>query len=170
MERKTVLATATIGRVHGVDGFLKIYPFSGEVDHLISLDEAELVLRTKERIKVTVKDTMMHQDDLLMRFAEYPTREKAKMLSGSTMYIPRDKCPPLEEGEYYIADLYGMGMYYEGERVATVVETSEGAQALLLHAKTADGKVFLVPNMKPFVLKVDTGSNQIILGMKEVLS
>ena len=89
MEKKTVLATATVGRVHGVDGFLKIYPLSGEYDHLLHLDEAFLELRSKERVKVTVKDTKMHQDAVLMRFNEYPDREKAKVLSGSVMYIDR---------------------------------------------------------------------------------
>ena len=108
---------------------LKIYPLSGEYDHLLHLDEAFLELRSKERVKVTVKDTKMHQDAVLMRFNEYPDREKAKVLSGSVMYIDRSKCPPLEEGEYYIADLYGMSVVYQGKEVGVVEDTSEGAQA-----------------------------------------
>lgn len=170
MEKKTVLATATVGRVHGVDGFLKIYPLSGEYDHLLHLDEAFLELRSKERVKVTVKDTKMHQDAVLMRFNEYPDREKAKVLSGSVMYIDRSKCPPLEEGEYYIADLYGMSVVYQGKEVGVVEDTSEGAQALLLHVRGKDGKIHIVPNMKPFVGKVDADKGEIILDMEDVLN
>ena len=155
MEKKTVLATATVGRPHGVEGFLRIYPLSGEYEHLLKLDEALLELKNKEKVKVTVKDVKMHQDALLMRFNEYADREKAKLLSGSLMYISRDKCPPLKKGEYYIADLYDAPLVFEGERVGTVVDTSEGAQALLLHVRTEDGRIFLVPNMKPFIEKVD---------------
>lgn len=170
MEKKTVLATATVGRVHGVDGFLKIYSLSGEIDHLLTLDEAKLVLKSKEEVFVTVKDIKMHQDELLMRFYNYETREKAKTLSGAVMYIAREKCPPLEEGEYYIADLYGMKIYYDGSEVAEVVDTSEGAQALLLHAKKKDGKIVLIPNMKPFVSRVSLDDGRIYLETGDVLS
>lgn len=170
MEKKTVLATATVGRPHGVEGFLRIYPLSGEYEHLLKLDEALLELKNKEKVKVTVKDVKMHQDALLMRFNEYADREKAKLLSGSLMYISRDKCPPLKKGEYYIADLYDASLVFEGERVGTVVDTSEGAQALLLHVRTEDGRIFLVPNMKPFIEKVDMEKGEIVLAMKELLS
>ena len=170
MEKKTVLATATVGRPHGVEGFLKIYSLSGEYKHLLKLDEAVLELKDKEKVRVTVKDVKMHQDCLLMRFNEYADREKAKILSGSLMYISRDKCPPLKKGEYYIADLYGASVFYEGKPVGVVVDTSEGAQALLLHVKCDDGKIYLVPNMKPFIEKVDAEKGEIILSMKEVLS
>ena len=127
-------------------------------------------LKNKEKVKVTVKDVKMHQDALLMRFNEYADREKAKLLSGSLMYISRDKCPPLKKGEYYIADLYDAPLVFEGERVGTVVDTSEGAQALLLHVRTEDGRIFLVPNMKPFIEKVDMEKGEIVLAMKELLS
>ena len=122
------------------------------------------------KVKVTVKDVKMHQDAILMRFNEYADREKAKLLSGSLMYISRDKCPPLKKGEYYIADLYDAPLVFEGERVGTVVDTSEGAQALLLHVRTEDGRIFLVPNMKPFIEKVDMEKGEIVLAMKELLS
>ena len=170
MEKKTVLATATVGRPHRVEGFLRSYPLSGEYEHLLKLNEALLELKNKEKVKVTVKDVKMHQDALLMRFNEYADREKAKLLSGSLMYISRDKCPPLKKGEYYIADLYDAPLVFEGERVGTVVDTSEGAQALLLHVRTEDGRIFLVPNMKPFIEKVDMEKGEIVLAMKELLS
>ena len=170
MEKKTVLATATVGRGHGVEGFLRIYPLSGEYDHLLSLDKAQIELKNKERVHVTVKDTKMHQDALLMRFAEYPDRERAKLLSGGVMYIARDKCPPLEDGEYYVADLYGMDVCYSSTILGKVVDTSEGAQALLLHVRDNDGKIHLVPNMKPFVERVDIENGRIILEMLEVMN
>ncbi len=170
MEKKNVLATATVGRPHGVEGFLRIYSLSGEYEHLLKLDSAILELRNKQRINVTVKDTKMHQDSVLMRFNEYPDRERAKELSGSVMYITRDKAPKLEKGEYYIADLYGMSVFFEDERLGVVVDTSEGSQALLLHVKAEDGKTYLVPNMKPFVECVDTENGCIRLQMKEILS
>lgn len=170
MEKKNVLATATVGRPHGVEGFLRIYSLSGEYEHLLKLDSAILELRNKQRINVTVKDTKMHQDAVLMRFNEYPDRERAKELSGSVMYITRDKAPKLEKGEYYIADLYGMNVLFKDERLGVVIDTSEGSQALLLHVKAEDGKTYLVPNMKPFIECVDTENGCIRLQMKEILS
>ena len=39
-----LLSTATIGKTHGVEGFLRVYSLSGEYAHLKKLREAVAVL------------------------------------------------------------------------------------------------------------------------------
>lgn len=158
-----MLATAQIGRTHGVDGFVRIHPFSDETEHLEVLDSC--LIRTKEgrSIKCTVKDHKAHSDSFLMRFCGYESREKASLLSGGVMYIDRDKGAKLEEGEYYIADLFGLDMICEGEKIGTVESVCDGAQADYLLVRKTDGSTMLVPNMDVFVSKPDFGKGTIEL-------
>ena len=99
-----------------------------------------------------------------MRFKDYNTPEKARSLSQSIIYIPREAAPKLKKGEYYVADLYGMEVLVDGNRVGVVEDTIEGAQALMLSVrKDSDGKLYLVPNLPVYVSSIDIDGNTLVL-------
>ena len=50
--KASLLAAATIGRTHGLDGYLRLYPLSGEIEHLMKLEEAVIRLRDGSEKKV----------------------------------------------------------------------------------------------------------------------
>src|SRR6185295_16929050 len=43
----------------------------------------------------------------LLKLAQVPDRNAAELLRGQPLAVPRAALPPLEEGEYYLADLVG---------------------------------------------------------------
>lgn len=150
-----MIATASIGRSHGVEGFLRVTPYSGSVEHLLSLDEGVALTREGREVRLSVDAVRMHADCLLMRFVGYSQREKAQRLSGSVLYVRREKASALEEGEYYIADLYGLALVSGGRTVGKVEAVADGAQADYLIVRTDDGRSVIVPNMAPFVSRPD---------------
>ncbi len=163
-----LLSTATIGRTHGVEGFLRIYSLSGEYTHLKKLKNAVAVLPDGKEKLLSVLQVRSQGDLFLMKFAGYETPESARMLSGSVMKVKRSDARKLKKGEYYIADLYGLTMVYKGEPVGIVKDVSEGAQAMLLQVER-NGKVFLVPNLPVFVSSPDFDSGEIELLMGDLL-
>ena len=167
---KQLLATATVGKTHGVEGFLRISSLSGEYDHLLKLDSAILLTKDGKQVAVSVDDVKVHSSQILFRFAGYDSPEKARFLSGSVMYIPREKAPRLKKGEYYIADLIGLDVVHEGECVGKVEYLSDGAQGLYLNVRTAEGDIRIVPNLPAFVSKPDFEKGSITLLMKELLT
>ena len=99
-----------------------------------------------------------------MRFNGFETPEKARNLSQSILYIPREAAPRLKKGEYYVADLYGMEVLCDQKRVGVVEDTVEGAQALMLVVrKDQDGKTYFVPNLPVYVSDIDIESNTLVL-------
>ena len=169
MANRSLLATAKVGRTHGLDGFVRIESLSGEYEHLANLDEAVIRTREGKEIKVTVDGCRVQAETFLMRFEGYSSPEKARFLSGGVMYITRDRAPKLEEGEYYVADLFDLDMILEdGTSVGKVESVSEGAQALLLQVRNKEGKLFLVPKMDQFVGSIDFEKGTITLLMKEL--
>ena len=66
-----LLATATVGKTHGVNGFIKINSLSGEYDHLMKLDSCILKTRDGKQVAVTIEDIAVHSSNILFKFIGY---------------------------------------------------------------------------------------------------
>ena len=163
-----LLSTATIGRTHGVDGFLKVYSLSGEYAHLKKLKSAVALLPDGKEKLLSVLQVRSQGDLFLMKFSGYETPESARMLSGSVLKVRREDARKLRKGEYYIADLYGLRVMHGGEECGIVKDVSEGAQAMLLQVER-NGRIYIVPNLPVFVSKPDFRSGTIELLMGELV-
>ncbi len=159
-----LLATATIGKTHGTDGFVRIYPFSGEYAHLEKLSECTVRLPDGEEKTIHIESSAKKGELFLMKFREYPAPETARALVRGVILIPRERAPKLKKGEYYVADLYSMDVIYDGRKVGSVAYTMEGAQALLLAVRRDDnGKEYIVPNLPVYVKDVSVENNSLTL-------
>ncbi len=163
-----LLSTATIGKTHGVNGFLRVYSLSGEYGHLRKLKECIVRFPDGTEKPLSVSAVSSQGSLFLMRFSGYETPESARMLSGATIRVRRSDANRLREGEFYVADLYGLAVVCGGETVGTVRSTSEGSQALMLHIEH-DGHEYLVPYLPVFLSRPDFSSGTIELRMKELL-
>ena len=164
-----LLATATVGKTHGVNGFIKINSLSGEYDHLMKLDSCILKTKDGKQVAVTIEDIEVHSSNILFKFIGYDSPEKARYLSGSVMYIPRSKAPKLKAGEYYIADLIGLSIVYNQEVLGKVEYLSDGAQGLYLNVRNDKGDIKIIPNIPQFVSKPDFNKKEIVLLIKELM-
>lgn len=168
--KASLLAAATIGRTHGLDGYLRLYPLSGEIEHLMKLEEAVIRLRDGSEKKVIAESIRLVSGDALIRFRGYDTPEKARVLAGGVLFIERSLAPELGEGEFYVADFYGLDVISDGVRAGTIEDTSEGAQAIMLHIRCNDGRIRLVPYLPVFLSHPDFDKGTIELLMPELLS
>lgn len=168
--KASLLAAATIGRTHGLDGYLRLYPLSGEIEHLMKLEEAVIRLRDGSEKKVIAESIRMVSGDALIRFRGYDTPEKARVLAGGVLLIERSQAPELDEGEFYVADFYGLDVISDGVKAGTIEDTSEGAQAIMLHIRCNDGRIRLVPYLPVFLSHPDFDKGTIELLMPELLS
>ena len=84
-------------------------------------------------------------------FAEVPDRTAAEKLRGTALTVPRSALPPLEEGEYYHADLIGLpAVSTDGEALGTciAVDNFGAGDVLEIQRPSVDGKPgkkFMVP-------------------------
>ena len=82
----------------------------------------------------------------IARFAEVADRNQAEALRGTLLTVPRSALPPLEEGEYYYADLIGLAAVSDaGAALGTVVAVENFGAGDLLEIERPDGKRFMVP-------------------------
>ena len=133
------LAIGIVRTSHGVQGYVKVKSFSGETAHLLKLRSVRLVKDNKEKDYV-VEDAAPFSGGVLLKFAGVDSPEEAKLLAGFEIWAEREEAAPLEEGEYYTADLHGCGLYLEGERVGTVTGMTESGFYDLLIVSTEKGE------------------------------
>jgi 16S rRNA processing protein RimM len=80
------------------------------------------------------------------RFAEVNDRNAAEALRGQVVTVERSALPPLEEGEYYHADLLGLPCEtMEGEPVGKVVAVENFGAGDILEIEQPGGRLAMVP-------------------------
>ncbi len=161
------LAVGIVRTSHGVRGYVKVKSFSGETAHLLKLRSVRLVKGNKEKDYV-VAEAAPFSDGVLLKFAGIDSPEDAKQLAGYEIWAEREDAAPLEEGEYYTADLHGCGLFLEGERVGTVTGMTESGLYDLLIVRTEKGER-LVPFDGRCIGKVATEEGYIELLDEELL-
>ena len=136
---KPVTLAAIVG-AHGVTGEVRLKLFGEGVATLKrhkSFNEEALTLKN-------LRDD--GKGGAIARFAEIADRNAAEALRGTLLTVPRSALPPLEEGEYYHADLLGLAAVSDtGEPLGTVVAVENFGAGDILEIERPDGKRFMVP-------------------------
>ena len=126
-----VVLAAVIG-AHGVGGEVKVKPFTDDLAAWRSFNDGAL--------------TLVSLRGLVARFEEVRDRDAAEALRGTLLTVPRASLPPLEEGEYYHADLIGLPVHDEpGALLGHIAAVEDFGAGDLLDVERADGRRFMVP-------------------------
>lgn len=123
---------AAVTGPHGIAGEVKLKLFADDVAAFTSFNNGALTLRSLR--------------GNIARFAEVPDRNAAEALRGTELTVPRSALPPLEEGEYYHADLLGLPAASEtGEAIGQVVAVENFGAGDVIEIERPNGKRFMVP-------------------------
>ena len=135
------IALAAVAGAHGVKGELRLKLFSDGVESLSR--HQKLHVGGVERRLLSIRDSGKMA---VARFEGIADRSAAEALRGSLVDVERSALPPLEEGEYYHADLVGLSVVDSGgSTVGTVTAVENYGAGDLLEIESADGKRSLIP-------------------------
>ena len=163
------VAVARIGKTHGVKGYVRLISFSGSYDHIHDIGEAVIVSRDKKEQRVTIVDVRPLGDQVLVKLAGYDSPESVRVFSGSELWADRKHAAPLLQGEYYISQLIGCSLYFEGVVRGKVTGVAEIGHSDLLEVETPDAGFRYVPLKDEFIGAVDTESGRIELLVSWIL-
>lgn len=132
---------AAIAGAHGVRGEVRLKLFTDSVASLAA-HSAVLVNGREHRI-LHVGGTAKSPTARLEGVSD---RTAAEGLRGALIEVQRDALPPLEEGEYYHADLIGLPCVdRNGAPVGTVVTVENYGAGDLLEIEVESGRRSLIP-------------------------
>lgn len=135
------VALAAVAGAHGVKGEVRLKLFTDSPSSL-ALHEIVYVGGASRRL-ISVRDG---GKTAVARFEGIVDRSAAEALRGSLVEIDRAALPPLEEGEYYHADLVGLPCVdHQGQPIGTVVAVENFGAGDLLEIELSNGKRSLIP-------------------------
>ena len=149
------IALAAVAGAHGVKGEVRLKLFSDSVEGLSR--HKKLYVGGAERRLLSVRPGK----NPVARFEGVDDRSAAEALRGSLVEIDRSALPPLEDGEYYHADIIGLPCEdRDGNAIGTVVGVENYGAGDLLEVELDGGKRSLIP-FKPGI--ADLADGRIIL-------
>lgn len=143
-----------MGRVvgaHGIRGWLKIFSDADPREALLGYSPWWLH-RDQEWVPFELIDGAIHGKGLIAKLKDIDDRTQAESLYGLEIAVKRDQLEPLEEGEYYWADLLGLEVStIDGVGLGVVEKIFEtGANDVLI---VRGEKEHLIPYVRSDVIK-----------------
>jgi 16S rRNA processing protein RimM len=108
---------------------------------------------------------------MLIRLEGINNPEDARILSNQDLFLPADRLPDLEEGNYYYRQLIGIRVEDdEGNHMGEIVEIIEtGANDVYVIFNKEEGKETLIPAIQSVIQKIDIESNLMVVNRLEWL-
>jgi len=143
----------------GVLGWVKVQPFSEEIDGLLDFPVWHLG-RGAEWREVNVSEAHVQGKTLVARLPGCNDRDAAAALKGLEVAVPREALPQAAENEYYWSDLIGMEvMNTQGVALGKVSDVlGTGANDVLV---VEGERERLIPFVKQVVLEVDQSARRL---------
>jgi 16S rRNA processing protein RimM len=135
------VALAAVAGAHGVKGEVRLKLFSDSAASLASHEK--LHVGGVERRLLGVREG---GKSAVARFEGISDRSGAEALRGQLVEVDRAVLPPLEEGEYYHADLIGVPCVdRHGAPIGSVIAVENFGAGDLLEVELPDGRRSLIP-------------------------
>ncbi len=145
------IALAAVAGAHGIKGEVRLKLFSDSAESLAA--HKTLFVGGQPRRLLAVRPGKVP----VARFEGVADRTAAEAMRGQLVEVDRSALPPLEEGEYYHADLIGLDCFdREGASIGKVAAFENFGAGDLLDVELADGRRSLIP-FKPGIADLEGG-------------
>lgn len=158
-----LITLAAIVRAHALSGELALKLFNPDSELLNGLREVVLRLPSGEQRPGTVLAVRRNAEGALVRIAGVTTREEAEALRGTLLCVARAALPPLEDGEYYLADLPGLSVRLQDGTVVGHVEDVIEYPTVNALVVLAEGRVREVPDLPRYLLEVRVADGFVVV-------
>lgn len=157
MDKESMLRVGVITSTHGVRGEVKIYPTTDDVKRFKKLKEAYIDMGN-ELVKISGENCKFFKNIVIMKFKEFNNINEVEKYKQKDILVTRENALPLEEGEFYIADLIGLKVITDdGKTLGILQDVMEtGANDVYIVKDDKTGKEILLPAIKQCILDINT--------------
>jgi len=166
---KEKLEVGQIVNTFGIKGFVKIYPFVNDINRFDDLKKIYVKTKNQEN-ELEIEEVKYQKNMVLIKFKGIETPEDANKLRNAYVLIDRKDAIPLEEGEFFIADLLGLPVFLDtGEKLGVLDDIYNTGSSDIYVVKNELGKQFLLPYIDDVIKKIDLENSKIIVHLIEGL-
>ena len=167
--KKEKLEVGQIVNTFGIKGFVKVYPYVDDISRFDNLKKVYIKSKNIDK-ELPIEDVKYHKNMVLIKFKGIETVEEAEKLKNAYVEIDRADAIPLEEGQYFIADLLGLDVYLDtGEKLGVLEDIYNTGSSDIYVVKNELGKQFLLPYIDEVIKKIDIEEGKITVHIIEGL-
>ena len=157
------LEVGQIVNTFGIKGYVKIYPYVDDIKRFDKLKNVYIILKKQEKV-LEIEDVKYHKNMVLVKFKGINSVEEAEALRQAYVEIDRKDAIPLEEGQYFIADLLGLEVFTdEGSFLGKVNDIFNTGSNDIYEVKDELGKQILLPGIAEVIKDVNLEEGKIIV-------
>lgn len=167
--KKERLEVGQIVNTFGIKGFVKIYPYVDDITRFDNLKKVYIKSKKNDE-ELQIEEVKYQKNMVLVKFKGIETVENAEKLRNSFVEIDRADAIPLEEGQYFIADLLGLDVFLDtGEKLGVLEDIYNTGSSDIYVVKNELGKQFLLPYIDEVIKQINLEEGKIIVHIIEGL-
>ncbi|MVT69150.1 ribosome maturation factor RimM [Bradyrhizobium pachyrhizi] len=161
------VCVARIGAAHGVRGAVRLWTFTE--DPLAVKDYGPLMTKDGTR-QFEVTHVREAKDHLVVTLKGVASRDDAERLNGLELYVPRDRLPDTDDGEYYHTDLIGLAAVTTTDQpLGKVIAIHNFGAGDIIEIAPPQGATMLLPFTNAVVPTVDLDGGRVVIDLpKEI--
>ena len=124
----------------------------------------------KEQKVLEIQSVRFFKNLVILKFKGIDNINDIEMYKGKDLLVTREDAVPLEEGEYFIADLLDLDVYSdEDEKIGVLYDVMQTSANDVYVVKTEEGKEILLPAIDECILDIDLEENRMTVHIMEGL-
>lgn len=160
-----MLQVGVITGTHGLKGEVKVFPTTDDKERFLELEDVFLDTGD-EMLELKVEYVKFFKKFVFVKFEGYDDINQVEKYKRCPLLVSREDAVPLEEDEYYIADLLGMTIMDDsGVTIGKLENVIETGANDVYEVLTEDGRRILLPAIKDCILDVDMDEGIILVHM-----
>ena len=154
-----------IVNTHGIKGNLKVVSHSDDPDKFFNLERVVI-----DGTDFEIEHAQGNKQFILLKLKGIDDMNAAIKLKGKILQVPESDAMELNEGEYYIRDIYDMEVYEaDGEFLGVISDILfTGANDVYI-VKKEGAKDLLIPAIKDCIVDVDVDAKKMTVKLLEGL-
>lgn len=162
------LQVGVISSTHGIRGEVKVFPTTDDPLRFKKLKKV-LLDTGREQLELEVQSVKFFKQFVIVKFKGIDNINDIEKYKGKGLFVPREDAVPLDEDEYYIADLIGMEVVTDEGEVGILRDVMEtGANEVYIIDSKEHGEV-LIPAIRDCILDVDVENRRMKIRLMDGL-
>ncbi len=157
-----LIRVGVVARAHGLRGELSVKTDVAGSRTLAGQPRLYLRDATGKLEDRTIRSTRPQGEQMLVVVDGVGDRDAAQALTGREVLLSRDSLPPVEEGEFYAADLIGLPVKTPaGQLLGKVAAVSDAGATPVL--EVVGEREWQIPLVDLFVKRVDLAAGELVV-------
>jgi 16S rRNA processing protein RimM len=159
-----LLPLGKISKPHGLNGEVRVFLYSGNVDSITRLNRLFIYKKEDEKpVELKISKLRIQNKTTIIGFEGIKTIEEASELRGSIVMVNKCDLPEPKEDEYYWFQLIGLNVVTkEGNFIGTVKNLIDREPQALLVVEN-DEKEFLIPLVDTIIEGIKLEESEVII-------